>query len=554
MRQMGQIGRMERERQRSGRSYRAAVFRGLLVAAAFLCCPGVAKGADGEEAVWIAVTAPGVRGAIEPLCARRRAEGMRVEVIETTDVLSGEQIAAGEAEALSERVREVCRGAGGRRYVLLVGAAVAEGAALAKRTVVPPLRGKSGRMAGQLTDNGYGCLGKGVLPEVAVGRLPARSAAEAEQMVEKTLRFERDRGAWQNRITLLVGHPGGTSVFERSLAEWFVQNAAATRFERLSPLWTGRILIHAPNSPFTVPDERLREKALGYLTEGQLFAGYLGHSGARGLWSGAARFLDGSDWGSLKIASGAGVLFSCGCFGCQLAGADGEGYGLAAMRNAEGPAAVIGAVGESYGAMGQLATDGLLDCLRKDEPPRRLGDYWMAVKGGLARGTIDPFTFQLYDQADGSGGKVPLARQRPEHVEMWILLGDPALRLPTPEAGIRLETAGACQAGETVTVRGQTEGAFSGAVVRVTLERPLGSAPAEGNLAADDSTEAGERIMALHARVNDLVLVRQEARAVDGRFECCMQLPEMLPWPRLAVRAQAEADGETVFGAMWIEF
>jgi hypothetical protein len=62
--------------------------------------------------------------------------------------------------------------------------------------------------------------------------------------------------------------------------------------------------------------------------------------------------------------------------------------------------------------------------------PSRLADYWLAIQAGLARGEIDDFTFKLYDQADGTKGRVPLETQRLEHLEMWMLLGDPALRLP----------------------------------------------------------------------------------------------------------------------------
>ena len=78
----------------------------------------------------------------------------------------------------------------------------------------------------------------------------------------------------------------------------------------------------------------------------------------------------------------------------------------------DGPVAVIGAHGESYAAMGQLALDGMLRCLMTPEPPTRLGAYWLAAKAGLARGKIDGITFWLYDQADGSRGTVPLDEQR----------------------------------------------------------------------------------------------------------------------------------------------
>ena len=66
-----------------------------------------------------------------------------------------------------------------------------------------------------------------------------------------------------------------------------------------------------------------------------------------------------ADWAQVKIPHGQGIFFTCGCYACQFDRNDGDGYGLAAIRNPGGPAAVIGASEESYAAMGTLALDGL---------------------------------------------------------------------------------------------------------------------------------------------------------------------------------------------------
>src|SRR5262249_1350432 len=162
------------------------------------------------------------------------------------------------------------------------------------------------------------------------GRFAARTEEEVRLLVQKTLAFERDHspGPWRNRLTLMVGNPGGDTAIEKRFAEWFIQSIAGTRFDRAHPQWVGRGVIHAPGSPFCVPGDRLRDLSLRYLEEGQLFTLYLGHSEAPGFWSDGARFLDREDWAKVKIPHGPGVFFSCGCFGCQLEGKDGEGYGL----------------------------------------------------------------------------------------------------------------------------------------------------------------------------------------------------------------------------------
>ena len=67
---------------------------------------------------------------------------------------------------------------------------------------------------------------------------------------------------------------------------------------------------------------------------------------------------------------------------------------------------------------------------RPDQPARAAGEYWLAITRHIAAREMDPITFFLYDQGDGSRGTIPLAMQRGEHLEMWMLLGDPACAYP----------------------------------------------------------------------------------------------------------------------------
>src|SRR5262245_28083931 len=154
--------------------------------------PGRAAAEPAEPPQWLVVTAPAFRAALEPLCRHRQAQGMRVVVIQTSDVLSDQEVRAGEAAKLAEHVRQRCRSARGTSYVLLVGAVEAGSLADAEKKVVPPLRGTVSRMKGQPSDNGYGSPGEDRLPAVAVGRFPARSETEVQTMVQKTLAFEQD--------------------------------------------------------------------------------------------------------------------------------------------------------------------------------------------------------------------------------------------------------------------------------------------------------------------------------------------------------------------------
>jgi hypothetical protein len=500
--------------------------------------------ADEQAPKWILVTTAALQPALEPLCEHRRAEGMDVRIV-ITDALrnNDEEKLAGQIKTEIEKLR------GDRNstsYVLLAGAAGNSGVKDRSNVTVPMLSGTVGRMKGMPTDHAYGSCGENLIPTIAVGRFPARSVAEAQAMVDKTLAFEHaaNQGDWQNRLTVLVGNPGGANDFERRMAEAVGPTGMLLRFSQLDPVFTARFIIHANGSPYTVSDAELHDRSLKYLQEGQFFTCYLGHSAAPGFWSGFTRFLDRKDWSEVTIPHGPGIFFTCGCYSCQVSGADGEGYAFAAARNPNGPVAVIGSHGESYSVAGLLALDGLLGRWHGGELPTRLADYWMTVQSGLAVGAVDPFTFFALDQVDGSHGKSSLDEQRREHLEMWTLLGDPALRMPAPAPAIQLETSSAVAPGQEFIVKGVLPAAIQSANVRLTLERPVGAPPIGIVAVPDDPKQAEEVIRANHQRANNLVLVTQSVDAHDGRFRVTLKAPAELPWQKLIVRAVADA-GET---------
>jgi len=415
------------------RSLRAVVL-GVLVAALLCTSPALSaeKAPPEKSEQWICVYASEMQEAVAPLAKHRAAQGMKVVTIDVADVLAEND--------LRKRIAGLCRAHRGRSFVLLVGA--------------PTMRGTAGRMKGVPTDNAYGCVGEALLPTVTVGRMPARNAREAKAMVQKTLAWETDRrpGAWKRRLTVLAGAPSYNPTVDA-----LVERLAMSSFARLDAGWTGRAIYDNAASPYALPPALLRKRALEYLAEGQLFIVYLGHSSADGFWGRGEHGLRARDWAGVKIARGAGVLATFGCYGCPLDGA--EAYGLSAMRNPNGPVAVVGATGECWAAMSLLMATGMLEGLRGG-PPERLGELWLAMKKHLAEAPINPLVYGALDAVDGDP-QTPQATQRREHLEMFVLLGDPALRLPRVTAELRLRIEGKVAPGAELTVRADVPHASS---------------------------------------------------------------------------------------------
>jgi peptidase C25-like protein len=494
---------------------------------------------------WVVVTAPLHRAALEPLCEFRKQQGFHVTVVETTAVLTDEEIRTGAAGKLRAHVNKLCREFSGTSFVLLVGA-VGGGTGLDAKSVVPALQGSVGRMKGEPTDSGYGCPGAGLRPTVAVGRFPARTAIEAAAMVRKTLDLERDErpGPWRRRLTVLAGVPAYNPFVDR-----LIESLALARLDRIDNSWTGRAIYHTAESRFCVPDADLHARALQYVQQGQMLTLYLGHSDPRGFWADRARYLDREDWENLRIERGAGVFATFGCCGCQLRGHDGEGYGVAAMRNPHGPTAVLGSHGICYAAMVQLASEGFVGSFLSADPPERLGTAWLALLDGLANGSIDSLTFSLLDKVDGDSS-VPQATQRQEHLEMFVLLGDPALRLPTLPGDVKLKSPVSVRAGTTLAVEGTLPPRLAGARVCVTLERAPGSAPVDLEPLPKEAGPVRDRVMrSNHDKANRLVLAEAEVVSNALSFTANLDVPKKLPSSPLIVRAYAatnRAEGQGV--------
>ncbi len=369
-------------------------------------------------------------------------------------------------------------------------------------------------------------------------------------MVQKTLDYERDDppGTWRRRLTVLAGIPAYNAFVDR-----MVESLAMARFERLDPIWSGRAIYHNENSRFCVPDDLLHDYALRNVSEGQAFTFYFGHSNATGFYAGNARYLLREDWERVKIGRGRGILATFGCNGCQLKGFAGEGYGVAAMRNPNGPSAVLGSHGICFAAIVQLAADGLVDSTFTGKMPQRLGESWLACKKGVADGKIDDVTYRLLDAVDGDA-RIPQATQRLEHLEMFTLLGDPALKLPDLPADIEWKSEGKAEPGATLTLTGSAPRRLEGSKVRLTLERPVASQPSDlEKMPKAPGPDRDKVMLTNYLRANRFVLADADAIVKDGRFVTKLTLPDKLPSGKLLLRAYAANDKYEAMRTLVIE-
>jgi hypothetical protein len=494
-----------------------------------------------EPGCWIAVTPSGLQKAVEPLCNYRRQEGFNVFVVQTEEICKSNDSPAINALAIKEYLQDKYAQLRGPVYVLLAGAVRSGGNDDAN--TLPTLAGQCGRMKNLPCDAGYGPADSEKAKTVTIGRLPARTSNELEQMVQKILRYEQSApaGAWKYRLSIMAGNPGGQTLMQKNLSGMVIQMIGRDSLSRINPFWCVDGLIHAVGSDFYVPDGQLPSRAKSLLENGQAFSFYLGHSGPDFLRSEEVIFLDQKDWTNLKISNLQGVFFTCGCYAARL-GDTGrfDGYALTAMRNPQGPAAVIAAYGESYAAIGHLAFGGMLDCLSRAKPPKRLGDYWQSVRDGIAAGFIEPMMFTLFDYADGSRGTTTLEFQRLEHLEMWMLLGDPAMQIPVPSGDVKFSVLKSNKSAGIVQIKGTVPAHFEGGLVQLTLEKTLRK-PKELSVSEDGAFKEPWQGVTGYAN-NAYILDKTEVIAEKGGFSGELTLSEMASPAEILIRAYVKKD------------
>ena len=168
----------------------------------------------------------------------------------------------------------------------------------------------------------------------------------------------------------------------------------------------------------------------------------------------------------------------------------------------------------------------------------------------MAKGKIDVLSFKLLDTVDGDPS-IPEATQRQEHEEMFVLLGDPALRLSWLPRDVKLSADGAATAGMRLVLKGTVPARLEGAKVELTLERPRDSDPVELVVVPREPGEERSKALAKrHEAANEFVLIKKELTIKYGHFETELELPAKLPWRQVIVRVYAATPRQDGMGVL----
>ena len=349
-----------------------------------------------NAADFLIVGHPTLLSALEPLRQLRARQGLATSLVDVTDVY--DEFSYGQKTPFAIRdflQRAALTWRQPPRYVLLAGDAsfdprnyLGEG----DFDLVPAKLVRTVYMKTDSDDWYVDWDGNGV-PELAIGRLPARTAAEASTMVAKIVASDAAAGRasrppdWARRV-LLVSGPADDYDFP----------AVSARLHALLP----RGLSSAEVSVGALGTGGARDAIVSGFNAGQLLVNFAGH-GSTDVWMERADggiIFSGADAGAL--GSGAALVVSMTCLNGLFDDLWTESLAEGLLKAPAGGAAAVWASSGLTEPSAQAPMNEELFRLLFAGPPMRLGDALVRAKAATSDGDVR---------------------------RTWILFGDPTMRL-----------------------------------------------------------------------------------------------------------------------------
>ncbi len=369
--------------------------------------------------LWLVVTRPALAGAAAPLAAHRRAEGF--ETVVTTKPV---------ATAIAGAPRPPA-------FVLLLGddeAGREDAPWYVPARRLPKTRWGPFQDREFASDAAWGDLDGDLLPDLPVGRIPARTEAEAERIVAKILAFEKRRPAASD-LRLVVW--GGATLFGK------VADALATGFltgtlRRYAPRWLGAwVMSSIPGSPFCGWPADQPATFAAEMRRGALLTAIVSHGSPDHAFG--MRTKDGR-----RVTFGAGDVAGRGStpsptpplviLACSCGKLDRPEPCLAEklLSHPAGPVAVVAATTESHPLPNIFSARAMLQALGRRR--KRLGTLWLDALRRMVK-TRDFLLEAVLRGVEGSSGEeTDVVKLERDQALLYAVFGDPATRLEMPDA------------------------------------------------------------------------------------------------------------------------
>lgn len=399
------------------------------------------------------------------------------------------------------------------------------------------------------TDAYFGDLNDDECPDIAVGRLPAKSPDDLKRMLNRSMEYEQSQsfGPWRDRIHAVAG-VGGFGVMADTAIETVTRRLLS---EGIPDRFQLQMTYASLTSPYCPDPSRLTSSFINRLNEGGLFWVYIGHGNVHCLDD----FIVGNEEipictsdhiPQFKIQDGPpiAVMLACftGAFDARI-----DCFAEQLLSKDDGPIAVIAGsrVTMPYG-LSQFSAELMEGCF--NDRIETLGDVVLQAKRNIWK-QIDATAESSNDPSDKSNASEQrftrlrekqqvlieqmaaalspdghdLKEERREHVRLMNLLGDPLLRIRQPME-VSIQCSKETDAGAKLRVTGTAP--MSGKL-RLELALSRDRLP-EGIKTINEfagTNEQRELMQSNYDKASDLVLYQSEQDVAPGEFEVDVPVP-----------------------------
>ncbi len=341
---------------------------------------------------WIAVAHPSLLEAIRPLAEHREATGLRTALVDVTDLY--DEFSFGRVDPLAIRAFVSTAWHGWieprPRALLLAGDATMD-LGQTGADLVPSIVARTAILVCP-ADNLFATVdGDDLVPDLAVGRLPVRTPAQAAAVVAKILAYETAMaGEWSERVDLVADN---RDVYD--FKAWS---------RELAGVLAGPFVLRESYVD-DLPAAEVRARVLAAFDEGRLLVHYAGH-GSGTAWASEPLFTD-ADVAARAAHARLPIVVSMNCLNGQFAFPSWESFGEVLVET------------PGRGAIAFWGSSAMTEAASQ----RRLSRAFAEALVGGRTTTLGDAILAGYAAVEDVGNYQDL-------LHSWVVLGDPALQLP----------------------------------------------------------------------------------------------------------------------------
>ena len=394
------------------------------------------------------------------------------------------------------------------------------------------------------TDALYGDLDQDGCPDIAVGRLPAKTPQELERMLGRSIDYESIApGPWNDTVHVTAG-VGGFGFLADTAIETVTRRFLT---EGIPSYFKLNVTVASCTSSYCPNPWKLRESYIDRINQGGLFWVYIGHGQVDQL----DHFQVAKEWLPIGQTTDAArfrcqnrppiaLMLACltGAYDARV-----DCFSEQLLAQPQGPIAVISGsrVTMPYG-LSQLSSELLNGCFR--DRIETLGELVLQAKrrvwvddekNSVDTSTSDASESEVFDirkryrkivtemaQALNPSDH-DLTLERREHVRLMNLLGDPLLKIPYPKP-LELEIPSRATSGEVIKISGTSSQAGK-LILELSMVRDR-VPESVAALKAYQGTDQDHQQMDNNYQASNRLTVERLEKSIDaGAFEIELQIP-----------------------------